>query len=273
MNKGIETEIMSRILRDSHEAGMANFCFVMLGFPGEGRREAMETFTFLNRHRNYVDLINLSKFSLSEMSPIEKNPSRWGVVIDKSKYGYHVEKGLQRHEVEELANEMYKQLPSTSSDRFMDWWRWGALPDSYWRDLLFIFHSKGLLNEGYVKRAIADRRSWHLLFPIFTGYLRDWNSKKIVTWGFLERTPISYIVLNDFEDAFCSLADGTNSLDMMLVSQKKAEPFKSENEIATDMLKFTESLMKSHFINFFSKAFDNGELSKAKLIPTQSQQT
>jgi radical SAM superfamily enzyme YgiQ (UPF0313 family) len=266
MNKGIETEIMSRILRDSHETGMANFCFVMLGFPGEGRKEAMETVTFLNRHRNYIDLINLSKFSVAEGSAIESNPSRWGVVIDK--YGYHVEKGLQPHEVEELVNEMYNQLPSTVSDRFMDWWKSGALPDCYWRDLLFIFHSKCLLNDDHVKRDIADQRTWNFLFPIFTGYLRDWNSRRVVTWGFWER-PLSYVVLNDFESTFCSLADGTNSLDRILSVYKKAEPFRSENEIARDMLKFIESLVKNHFVSFFSKSFDSDELSKAKVTPTQ----
>jgi radical SAM superfamily enzyme YgiQ (UPF0313 family) len=247
MNKGTETKIMSRVLRDSHEAGIANYCFVMLGFPGEGRKEAMETFTFLNRNKDYVDLINLSKFSLSEMSPIERNPARWGVVIDE--HGYHIEKGLQRNEVDELANEMYKQLPSIVSDRFTDWWRSGALPDYYYRDLLFILHSKGLLSDGYVQIAIADRRTWHMLFPIFTGYS-------------------SYNVVNDFEDAFCSLADGRNSLDSILSSHKKTEPFKSENEIVRDMRTLIDGLMKNHFVNFFSKGFGSGEISNAKLTST-----
>jgi hypothetical protein len=181
------------------------------------------------------------------MSPIERNPSRWGVVIDE--YGYHVEKGLQRHEVDELADEMYKQLPSIVSDRFMDWWRAGALPDYYWRDLLFILHSKCLLGDSYVQRVIADQRTWPLLFPIYTGYS-------------------SYIVPNDLDDAFCSLADGTNSLDSILRSRKKTEPFKSEIEIARDMLNLIEGLTKNHFVKFFSKGFHSGELIKANLTPT-----
>jgi len=119
MNKGIKVETASRLLKDSHEVGMLNFCFIMLGFPGEERDEAMETFKFLNRHRKYVDLIALNLFTLSETSPIGRDPDKWGVVIDNSRYGYHVKKGLQPNEVEELAREMYKRVPLMVSDRFI----------------------------------------------------------------------------------------------------------------------------------------------------------
>jgi radical SAM superfamily enzyme YgiQ (UPF0313 family) len=271
MNKGIEIDVASRILRDSHEAGMANFCFVMFGFPGEERKEAMETFRFLSKHRNYVDLISPNLFSISKGSPIERNPGRWGVVIDNSEYGYHAESGLQPYEVSELSCEMSKQVSSIVSDRFMDWWRERALPHPYWRNLLFIFHSKGLLNDGYVKRVIADRRTWSVLFPVFTGYLRDWNSKRIVTsnFQFWARTPSNYIFLNDFEDTLRSLANGTNSLSTILDSYRKAQPFENDEEVARGMLKFIESLMKIHSVVFFSKGFDNSELSKVKLAPSQ----
>jgi hypothetical protein len=258
MNKGIKVENASRILSDAHEIGMLNFCFVMLGFPGEEKEEAMETFKFLNKHRNYVDLIALNLFTLSETSPIGRSPERWGVVIDNSRYGYHVKRGLQPYEVEDLANEMYKRVPLMVSDRFMNWWRWGVLPDPYWRYLLFIFHSRGSLDEGYVKSIIAERQSWRNLFPVFVGHLMEWNSKKIVTVPFLEGTPSSHTVLDDFEHTFCLLADGSRSLSMILESYKKAENHGSEDDIARKMLKFTESLMENHLIVFFQQKAQDG---------------
>jgi radical SAM superfamily enzyme YgiQ (UPF0313 family) len=258
MNKGIKVETASRLLKDSHEVGMLNFCFIMLGFPGEERDEAMETFKFLNRHRKYVDLIALNLFTLSETSPIGRDPDKWGVVIDNSRYGYHVKKGLQPNEVEELAREMYKRVPLMVSDRFIDWWQWGVLPDPYWRYLLFIFHSRGLLDEGYVKSIIAERRSWRNLFPVFVGHLMECNSKKIVTVPFLESTPSSHTVLDDFEHTFCLLADGSRSLSMILESYKKAGNHGNEDDIARKMLKFTESLMENHLIVFFQQKAQDG---------------
>jgi radical SAM superfamily enzyme YgiQ (UPF0313 family) len=267
MNKGIRTEIMSRILRDSWEAGMANFCFVMLGFPGEERKDAIETFTFLKKHRDYVDLIAPNVFSLSETSPIGRDPGRWGVVIDDSKYGYHVERGLQPYEVEGLASEMYKQVQSMVSDRFMEWWRWGVLPDPYWRNLLFIFHSKSLLDCGHVAGIIHERGNWPSLFPVFTGRLRDWNSKKIATSALWGETPSDGIVLDDLGHAFCSLADGNNSLDGILESLKEARPFEGEDNLAAHALELIKRLMGNRLVVFFSNGFSDGMSSGTKLMP------
>ncbi len=165
MDKGIRTATMARVLKDSHEAGLANFCFVMFGFPGEERSEAMETYAFLNQNRKYVDLIAPNIFSLSETSPIGKDPGRWGVVPDDSRYGYHVDRGMQPVEVEQLAGEMYSRVESMVSDRFLDWWRSGVLPDPYWRNLLFVFHSWGLLDTGGFERMVAHREAWAAYVP------------------------------------------------------------------------------------------------------------
>jgi radical SAM superfamily enzyme YgiQ (UPF0313 family) len=258
MDKGIRTETMSRVLKDSHEAGMANFCFIMFGFPGEERREAMETYSFLNKNREYVDLIAPNIFSLSETSPIGRDPGRWGVVLDDSKYGYHVERGMQPAEVEQLASEMYLRVESMVSDRFLDWWRSGVLPDPYWRNLLFIFHSKGLLGNSDAKRTITQRETWTRLHPIFIGRLVNLGSRGMAASAFWEDTPSDHVTLNSFEHAFCSLADGTNTLSGIFESLRKSEPSMTEEDVAGRVLESLRVLDESHLIVFFSKFSHDG---------------
>jgi hypothetical protein len=83
-------------------------------------RVYMETFKFF-KHKDYVDLIALNLFALSETFPKDRNPNRWGVIIDNSGYGYRVLNGLQPHEAEELAKEMYNKVNLMLSNRFMEW--------------------------------------------------------------------------------------------------------------------------------------------------------
>jgi radical SAM superfamily enzyme YgiQ (UPF0313 family) len=252
MNKGIKVENASRILRDAHEIGMLNFCFIMLGFPGEEKEEALETFNFLNKHRNYLDLIALNLFTLSETSPIGRNPERWGVVIDNSRYGYHVKKGLQPYEVEELANEMYKKVSLMVSDRFIDWWQCGVLPDPYWRYLLFVFYSMGLLSRDYVKMNVKERSVWDRLYPVFTGHLTNLDSK-VAAQSFWEKTPSEYILLDDFEHSFCLMADGTRSLNRILEECKRAGGLEDEKHVSEKLLKLVESLIDKSLIAFLQR--------------------
>jgi hypothetical protein len=65
-----------------------------------------------------VDLIALNLFTISETFPKDRNPNKWGVIIDISGYGYRVLNGLQPHEAEELAKEMYNKVNLMLSNWF-----------------------------------------------------------------------------------------------------------------------------------------------------------
>jgi radical SAM superfamily enzyme YgiQ (UPF0313 family) len=262
MDKGIRTETMERVLRDSHEAGMANFCFLMFGFPGEEVDEAMETYSFLNRNREAVDLVAPNLFTLSETSPIGRDPEKWGVVLDDSKYGFHVRKGMQPAEVERLAVELYSRAGSMVSDRFSDWWQAGVLPDPYWRNLLFIFHSEGLLEAGIAMSAVPRREAWGNLCPVFTGRLVERDPHGVVASVFWKGVPSDFVTLNSIERATCSLADGSRSLEEILASLKEVEPSLSEGALAMGQLKAITMLAQEHLLVFFSRRPVRGKAAR-----------
>jgi hypothetical protein len=98
--------------------------------------------------------------------------------------------------------------------------------------------------------------------------VRDWNSKKIATSALWGETPSDRIVLDDSEHAFCSLADGTNSLGEILVSLKEARPSESEDEVVDGELEFIKRLMGDRLVVFFSKGFSHEMSSEAKPVPS-----
>jgi len=253
MDKGIRTSTMERVLKDSHGSGIANFCFIMFGFPGEERSEAMETYSFLNRNKDCVDLIAPNVFSLSETSPIGREPSRWGVILDDSKYGYHVTTGMQPAEVELLAGEMYLRVESMVSDRFLDWWRSGVLPDPYWRNLLFIFHSLGLLCGRNLEERLSEANEWPNVYPVFTGHFMSLGPRGVAATNFWQDSRSSNFVLSAFDRKFCSLADGANSLAAIVESLGKDEPSPEQGNSAKGVLRTIRSLKDSYSVAFFSK--------------------
>ncbi len=85
MEKGVDIEVVSRVLRDSHRAGIKNVLFILFGFPTESESEAYDTLGFLLDHRDCIDGIHMETFYWAAGSPIDRQPEKYGVKIKSRK--------------------------------------------------------------------------------------------------------------------------------------------------------------------------------------------
>ncbi len=79
MVKGTELEHMSRILHESHDAGIWNHTFFFFGFPGETLDDAQETVNFLYEHKQLINSAALGTFLMERDSPAHRFPSTYKV--------------------------------------------------------------------------------------------------------------------------------------------------------------------------------------------------
>ncbi|MBZ0287371.1 MAG: radical SAM protein, partial [Anaerolineae bacterium] len=79
MVKGIELEHMSRILHESHEAGIWNHTFFFFGFPSETLADAQATVNFLYEHKPFINSAALGTFLMERDSPAHRFPSTYKV--------------------------------------------------------------------------------------------------------------------------------------------------------------------------------------------------
>lgn len=79
MQKGTNKKDISKVLKDSHNAGINNGVFIMIGFPTETRDEFIETIEFLKANEKNIDLISTSVFGLQAGSPVYGNPAEFGI--------------------------------------------------------------------------------------------------------------------------------------------------------------------------------------------------
>jgi hypothetical protein len=68
LNKGINLNHVSQILKNLKEAGIGTFIYLLFGTPAEDRTAAQNTVDFIHRHRNYVDFLNLAVFTMPRIS-------------------------------------------------------------------------------------------------------------------------------------------------------------------------------------------------------------
>lgn len=110
MEKGVEVETMSSALRAMHESGIFSIVMFFTGFPTETQKEAMDTYRFIEDHRDYVGAYAQGSFSLLEGSPVAVAPERYGLTsIRRPKndlstdYSYTVAQGLTQDAAARIA--------------------------------------------------------------------------------------------------------------------------------------------------------------------------
>ncbi len=81
MQKGTRIPDVDGVLARAHAHGIANFAFMMIGFPGETPTESGATLEFLRRRRAVVDGAQLSSFVAYESSEIGLHPERFGLTL------------------------------------------------------------------------------------------------------------------------------------------------------------------------------------------------
>lgn len=64
MGKGITLELASRVLTNLERAGIAVYCYLLFGTPGETAVEARRTLDFVVRHHQAITFLNLALFNM-----------------------------------------------------------------------------------------------------------------------------------------------------------------------------------------------------------------
>lgn len=64
MGKGIRLEVVERVLSSLRQAGIAVYCYLLFGTPGETEVEAQRTLDFVVRQRDAIGFLNLALFNM-----------------------------------------------------------------------------------------------------------------------------------------------------------------------------------------------------------------
>jgi hypothetical protein len=64
MGKGVDLGTAARVLSSLRQAGIAVYCYLLFGTPGETVLEARRTLEFVVRHREAIDFLNLAVFTM-----------------------------------------------------------------------------------------------------------------------------------------------------------------------------------------------------------------
>ncbi|MDR4481509.1 MAG: radical SAM protein [Nitrospira sp.] len=112
MDKATTTEIMTKHLKYTAQAGIWNHCMGFFGFPGETREEAWSSVEFLEQNKDYVHSLGFGTFDLGRHNPVAKHPDKFGVTAYKNPewdlaldYYFTVKQGLSIEEAERVFEE------------------------------------------------------------------------------------------------------------------------------------------------------------------------
>ncbi len=121
MKKGIKVEVVKRILDECRKVGISFHLYIIIGFPTETEKEALETLDFA-LNKEYLDLPGFSclpsLFGMEKDSPITQNPLEYGlrsIMAPRGEdlglgYFYEVEQGISSEEAERMYHYVVNQL-------------------------------------------------------------------------------------------------------------------------------------------------------------------
>ena len=89
MQKGVEQDVVERILDDAGALGLRVRALCLLGFPGETPAELRHTIDFLDQHQMQLASAALTPFLLMRRSPLGQDPQSAGVQILPDKRPRH----------------------------------------------------------------------------------------------------------------------------------------------------------------------------------------
>ena len=110
IKKGTNVNEISNVLKESYKNGIINQVYIMFGFPTETREEFYDTIKFLEKNKDYIDLVSPSVFGLQKGSEVFEKPSKFGIKNIKlskrtflsDKISYEVNKGISSNEIIKL---------------------------------------------------------------------------------------------------------------------------------------------------------------------------
>ncbi len=90
MQKGIDLRIVEEMAQKCRLSGIGVGWMFFVGFPGETREEADETFKFISRNMDSLLFASVGAFQLKRGSPLFKDPGRWNIAIVDAKSGERI---------------------------------------------------------------------------------------------------------------------------------------------------------------------------------------
>ena len=122
MKKGVELEVVDRIVEECVRIGIGMHFYLITGFPTETPEEARESVDFVVNNQRVLDSRGfsciISQFDLEKGTPLENNPSEWGITElhtppehDLSLgYSYKIDTGMNSDEAEVLYRELQQKI-------------------------------------------------------------------------------------------------------------------------------------------------------------------
>jgi radical SAM superfamily enzyme YgiQ (UPF0313 family) len=117
LQKGIDTGMASRVLKNLNKAGIAVYLYLLFGTPAETRLEAGRTLEFVVRHRELISFMNLALFNMPigghEAGEFETEAFYEG---DLSLYtSFRHPHGWGRKQVRQFLNNEFKREPAVAA--------------------------------------------------------------------------------------------------------------------------------------------------------------
>lgn len=117
MCKGIKLGTASRVLNNLRDAGIAVYCYLLFGTPGETAVEARRTLEFVANHHQAIDFVNLAVFNMplhgAEASEFAHEPFYEG---DLSLYtAFEHPGGWDRKQVRHFLESEFKRHPAIAA--------------------------------------------------------------------------------------------------------------------------------------------------------------
>lgn len=121
MKKGIKTDVVKRVLDACLQVGIAFHLYIIIGFPTETDKEALESLDFVLQ-KEYLNSLGFSclpsLFGMEKDSPITHNPSEYGLRSIMSPRGedmglgyfFDVEQGMSPEEAEGMYHYIIERL-------------------------------------------------------------------------------------------------------------------------------------------------------------------
>lgn len=114
MNKGIDSDLISKVLKTLHWAGINTYIYLLFGTPAEDYHQAQKTLDFIVKHHEAVTFFNLSVFNMP-ISSKETNTLQTGTFYegDLSMYTDFIHpKGWDRKKVRQFLDQEFKRHPA-----------------------------------------------------------------------------------------------------------------------------------------------------------------
>lgn len=82
INKGIQLDVTSRILKEAKKAGIYNFVYLIFGHPTETKQEMESVYSYLKKNRNYISRLDIASHVLfCTNSILERNREKYKKLI------------------------------------------------------------------------------------------------------------------------------------------------------------------------------------------------